>query len=56
MENVTFVVACKKFFGFRPGMVLADFAAELKALTPADVADLKAEFPKVGYNVVENKN
>jgi hypothetical protein len=53
MEKVSFVVACKKFFGLREGQKLSDFIQELKRLTEQDKADLKAMFPSVGYEISE---
>ena len=52
MEQVTFVVVCKKFFGQRPGQTLKDFSEELKALTQTNRADLIAMFPSVGFLVL----
>jgi len=37
---MTFMAACKNFFGFKPGQTLSEFSAEIKALTPADRAEL----------------
>ena len=36
MEPMSFVVACRNFFGQKPGQSLTEFQAELKALTPQD--------------------
>jgi hypothetical protein len=52
MIQKTFVVACKEFFGFKPGQGLQDFAAEVKALSPKDRADLVGEFAKIGIEIV----
>lgn len=52
-QKVTFVVACKKFFGLHPGQTLAQFGEELKQLTAADRAELTALFPSVGFDIVE---
>ena len=49
----TFAVACKQFFGLRPGTTTSDFMAEMKALTPQDKLDLRAEFLKVGIEIIE---
>ncbi len=56
MENMTFVAACRKFFGKDRGEVpqtLQEFAAEIKALTPKDKEELSTMFQTVGINVVE---
>lgn len=56
METIkqTFAVACKQFFGLRPNTTTSDFMGELKALTPQDKADLRAEFLKVGIEIIES--
>lgn len=55
MTKQTFAVACKQFFGIRPGTTTGDFMQELKALTPEDKADLKVEFAKIGIEIIESK-
>ena len=47
----TFVVACKRFFGQKPGQTLKEFAGELRQLTPADRADLQKMFEQIGWKV-----
>lgn len=47
---VTFVMACRKFFGLKLGQTLQEFAAELRALTPDDKNDLIAMFKDVGID------
>lgn len=37
---MTFMGACKNFFGFKAGQTLGDFSAEVKALTKEDRAEL----------------
>lgn len=49
--KVGFVKACRDFFGLKPGETLAEFAAELKALTDKDKQDLVAEFKRIGWDV-----
>jgi hypothetical protein len=49
LQNTSFIMALKDFFGFRPGDGLSEFRTETKALTEADRADLKAGLEKVGY-------
>lgn len=55
MEKVSFVVACKKFFGILPGQSLMDFQKEIKALTPKDKEELTAMFPSVGFEINAEK-
>jgi hypothetical protein len=43
------IVACSKFFGYKPGSGLKEFKAEFDQLTSADHADLITEFAKIGY-------
>jgi hypothetical protein len=40
MALVSFVIACKRFFGIREGESLMDFNTEVKALTNADRAEM----------------
>lgn len=51
MEKVAFPVAMKRFFGLMPGQTVANFAAELKALTDADRAEFKTLLRGVGFDV-----
>lgn len=37
---MTFAMAIRKYFGKLPGQTMADFAAEIKAFTDEDRADL----------------
>lgn len=41
MEPIGFVVACKQYFGFKPGQSLLDFKNELAELTPKDRAEIR---------------
>jgi hypothetical protein len=49
LTNTTFIAALKDFFGFQPGQGLMQFREEVKTLTEADRAELKAGLEKVGY-------
>jgi hypothetical protein len=40
MATVSFIIACKRFFGLKPGQGLTDFNQEVKALTPKDRGEL----------------
>ena len=48
-KATTFVMACKEFFGYRPGEGFAQF--ELQALTEQDKKDIVAMFAAIGWNV-----
>jgi len=43
---MAFVIACKKFFGMRPGDTLKEFAIEIKALTPKDREEMAIELAR----------
>ncbi len=51
MKEMSFVLACKDYFGFKEGQTMMEFAAELKALTDQDKADLSRYFETVGYKI-----
>lgn len=51
MKSLSFVAACKDFFGFKPNQTLSEFMAEIKQLTVEDRADLTKEFKRVGYDI-----
>lgn len=53
MEHCGFVVACKKFFGFKDGQTLKEFSEELKQLTIEDRKELARLFPSVGYTITD---
>lgn len=40
MEKISFVAACKRYFGLKQDQKLLEFQGEIKALTPQDRADL----------------
>jgi len=50
-KEMSFVTACKDFFGYKPGQTLGEFMNEVRMLTDADKDELKKEFLKVGYAV-----
>jgi hypothetical protein len=50
--KMTFMQACKDYFGLLPGTSNMDFAKEVKALTPADRAEITAGLEKNGYEIV----
>lgn len=49
-QPVTFVVACKQFFGLLPGQTLQEFAAELRKLTAEDKTELIKLFAEIGID------
>lgn len=51
-EKVSFPLACMKFFGKLPAESTAEFAAELRRLTPTDISDLTSMFKLVGYEII----
>lgn len=50
-KKMSFMVACRDFFGMLPSQGLQDFAKELKALTPADRADITKGLEQNGYEI-----
>lgn len=53
LKNCTFMMACREFFGLKHGQTLAEFASEIRALTPVDKADLIDMFRTVGYDATK---
>ena len=51
MIQMSFTKAIIETFPKRPGQTMADYMAEIKALTPQDRAYFKAEFAKIGIEV-----
>lgn len=54
METMTFISACRKFFGLKDGQKLQDFAAEMRELTAQDRLDLIAMFRTVGIDATKS--
>ena len=50
-ETVSFMSACKTFFGLMPGQGAMDFGRELLALTNPDRAEIAAGLAANGYNI-----
>lgn len=50
-KSMTFIAACKDFFGLLPGQTLSQFLAETKALTEKDRAELSAMLAANGYTL-----
>lgn len=52
-KHVTFVMACREFFGLLPNQTLQEFVAEVRALTQKDRADLIEMFATVGFDATK---
>lgn len=52
MRSMTFLAACRDYFGLQPGQNLTGFRDEMVKLTETDRADLSAMFPSVGIQIV----
>jgi hypothetical protein len=52
MKKLTFMAACRDFFGVREGQTAMDFGKELKQLTEADRAEIKAGLQQNGYEII----
>ena len=51
MKFMSFILACKDYFGFKAGQTMSEFMTEVKALTAEDRDYLIREFAKVGYQI-----
>lgn len=51
-KQMTFMQACKDFFGLHAGQTSMDFAKEIKALTDADRIEIAAGLKANGYEIV----
>lgn len=51
-KRMTFMAACRDFFGLKDGQSAMDFGKELKQLTEADRAEIKAGLVGFGYEIV----
>lgn len=51
LKVTSLTVACKEYFGYKPGQTLGEFVAEVKELTPDDREYFKKHFPAVGYQI-----
>lgn len=52
METITFMAACKRFFGFKEGQTLSEFGAEIKAVSDKDRKELAPMLSEaLGVNV-----
>jgi len=53
MKHVTFVMACREFFGLLPNETLQEFVAEVRALTQKDKTDMIEMFKTVGLDATK---
>lgn len=51
-KKLTFLQACKDFFGLHDGQSPMQFAKEVKELTEADKAEIKTGLEQNGYEIV----
>jgi hypothetical protein len=51
-KQMTFMMACREFFGLHAGQTNMQFAQEIKALTDADKAEITAGLVQNGYEIV----
>jgi hypothetical protein len=52
MKKLTFMAACRDFFGLKTGQSAMDFGRELKELTEGDRAEIKAGLEANGYEIM----
>ena len=51
MLKRSFPMACKEFFGLRPGTGFMDFVNELRELSDKDKSDFREMFLTIGYQI-----
>ena len=51
-KKLTFMQACRDYFGLLPGQTSLDFGKEVKALNDADRAEIQAGLEKQGYEII----
>lgn len=55
-KTISFIAACKRFFGMQPGQTLTQFGEELRQLTDADRAEMLPQLAEaLGVTVVLTK-
>lgn len=52
IKKLTFMSACRDFFGLKDGQTAMEFGKELKALTEQDRAEIKDGLQRLGYEIV----
>lgn len=50
-KEVGFIVACKHFFGQKPGQTLREFSAEMKELSDQDREEIKELLIAEGFKI-----
>lgn len=53
LKSMSFIAACRTFFGILPNQQLSEFAKEVKALTDKDRTDLIEMFKTVGIDATK---
>jgi len=56
MQKMTFMQACRDFFGLKEGQTALDFGREVKALNTEDRVEIKLGLEKQGYEIIDNPN
>jgi hypothetical protein len=51
-KKLTFMSACRDYFGLKPDQSPVQFGKEIKELTEADRAEIKAGLEKLGYEII----
>jgi len=52
-KKMTFMQACKDFFGLHNGQTTMEFAKEIKALTDDDRKEIRAGLEQSGYEILQ---
>lgn len=52
LKKMTFMAACKDFFGLHPGQTGLQFGQEIKALTADDRAEITKGLEHSGYQII----
>ena len=52
IKKLSFMAACRDFFGLHQGQTALEFGKELKQLTESDRAEIKRGLQKLGYEIV----
>lgn len=52
-KKLSFMAACKDFFGLKSGQTSMDFAKEIKELTEEDRKDIRLGLEQNGYEILQ---
>jgi uncharacterized protein YcgL (UPF0745 family) len=52
MKSMTFMSACRDFFGMKPGQTPVQFGKEIKDLSEQDRAEIKQGLEGQGYQII----